>query len=198
MPLSDVPLATQTLSVSQNPIRQNFIDIAAQFAIDHVPFNTAGNGFHNQVTFPRQAGDSPTAGNNVALYSKLNVAGTESALFFRKQTNGVIYDFTSSTQAATGYTRLPSGILIVWSTVGSNAPFTNGLRTYNFPALPIPQFTAVYSMQITPTSSATDAFSAIYFNSVNIGAGTFTVLQQARALGGINQNGFTFVAFGLG
>lgn len=198
MALSDVPLATQTLAVSQNPIRQNFLDINNQFAIDHVAFNTVGNGWHNQVTLPRQAGDSATAGNNVALYAKLNAAATETALFFRKQTNGAIYDFTSSTQAATGYTRLPSGILIVWSTVASNAPFTNGLRTYNFPALPVPQFTAVYSMQITPTSSAVDAFSAIYFNSVNIGAGTFTVFQAARALGGINQNGFTFVAFGLG
>jgi len=121
--LIDVPLITDSLSTAQPSIRTNFNVISVAFSQDHVNYNvTIGDGsqgMHNQVTMPRQVGDSVTAGTNVALYSKLNAAGTESSLFFRKQGNGSIIDFTSSIQASPGYFRLPSGILVKWGRTGN-------------------------------------------------------------------------------
>ena len=195
MALSDVPLATQTLAVSQNPIRQNFLDINNQFLIDHVAFNVAGNGWHNQVTFPRQAGDSATAGNNVALYAKLNAAATETALFFRKQTNGAVIDFTSSLQNLNGWTRLASGILLKWGQFNATSGATT---TINYPVgAGIPVFTAIYNVQCTSLNGAGAATQAPQLT--NLLVGSFDIFN--RTIGfpiGATNGPFNYFAIGLG
>jgi hypothetical protein len=195
MPLNPVPQAAQTLAQTQNPILVNFATIATAFAIDHVDYNIAQQGMHNQVTMPRQVGDSATAGNNVALYAKLNAAGSETALFFRKQTNGVIYDFTSSLQNLNGWTRLPSGILLKWGQFNANAGATT---TINYPVgAGIPVFTAIYNVQCTSLNGAGAGTQAPQLT--NLLVGSFDIFNRTIGLPvGATNGPFNYFAIGLG
>ncbi len=194
--LIDVPLATNTLAASQPSIRTNFNVISVAFSQDHVNYNvTIGDGtqgMHNQVTFPRQGGDSVTTGTNVAVYSKLNAAGTESALFFRKQTNGAVIDFTSSLQNQSGWTRLPSGILLKW---GQAAMTANTNVTVAFPVgAGIPVFTAIYNIQATSYMGNNGASAPQLSNITVLG---FDIYSRRILLDPATGN-FQYFAIGLG
>lgn len=47
------PNATDLISATQQPIKDNFFELNREFGIDHLPFNNGGanDGFHKQVTF---------------------------------------------------------------------------------------------------------------------------------------------------
>jgi hypothetical protein len=193
MALIDVPLAAQTLAATQPSIRANFGTITAAFTQDHVDYALANQGMHNRVTFPRQAGDQPTAGTNVALYSKLNAAATESALFFRKQANGAVIDFTSSLQAQNGWTRLPSGILLKWGTFNANS---NATTTIVYPvAGTIPVFTAIYNVQVTSLNGAGNANLAPQLTNLTVLG--FDIFPRQIGAGGGN-GPFNYFSIGLG
>ena len=56
MALINVPLAGQSLGITRDPVNNNFSTINSAFLVDHVEYNTAGQGKHNKVTFPVQGG----------------------------------------------------------------------------------------------------------------------------------------------
>lgn len=143
-----IPAANDLLSQSQDDILQNFIEIKTLIDIDHETFGAANQGKHKQVTLPEQGADPATAANEVAVYSKLSTEGAlGSALFLRHEGSGTVTDFTSSTQAANGWTRLPSGILLKWGS-GTTA---GGAQVFALPvAATVPKFATIYSVSLTP------------------------------------------------
>lgn len=151
----NIPLATDFPSTSQSQINDNWSEIDTLVTVDHETFNQAANvvGKHKFVTFTRQGADRPTnnPNTNIALYSKLSAISGESELFFRRENNGSITEFTSSSATQSGWTRLPSGILIKWGIASAN-----GLTTINFPGAPAPVFSNVFAIQITTRDSAPD------------------------------------------
>ncbi len=193
MALSDVPLATQTLSVSQNPIRQNFLDVGAQFAIDHVAFNTVGNGWHNQITFPRQAGLSATAGTNIALFSNVGATSAVSELVFRRQGNGQSIAFTEFVGANTGWTRL----ILVWGTgnITSNA----AAITVTFPLIGgIAPFQAASCFMVSATAAGVPAIDNQCIQVGTITNANFQMFCRAIAAPNGMVVPYKYFAIGLG
>jgi len=103
----NVPQGNQQINNTQQPIENNFGDIAQLIAINHIGFNTANLfGTHNVVDFFAQSADPTTAASEIALYSK-NVAGDAniSELFYRYPNNGSVVQLTGSgagTQSGSG------------------------------------------------------------------------------------------------
>jgi hypothetical protein len=85
MTLNNVPLASQSLGVTQPLIQGNFQTIDAAFLVDHVPYTLSGQGKHNRVSFPVQ-GSTPTfdAGEE-GLYNAAYVISGKNELFVHKQ-----------------------------------------------------------------------------------------------------------------
>ena len=123
--LNDVPQAGQSLALTQPQIRTNFSTISTAFAVDHVPFNAVGQGWHNQTTFPVQASAASFASGQVGLYN-LNYAGTGRNELFLTNSQNVSFPITASAQSTSqDWSYLPSGRLMKWGTTSSSAPGSN-------------------------------------------------------------------------
>ena len=85
----NTPQGTQQVNNTQQPINDNFQDIASLFAVNHVPFNTADDfGKHNFVNFVTQSSDPTTASAEMALYTKAVSGDTNGVeLFYRYPSN---------------------------------------------------------------------------------------------------------------
>lgn len=164
MALNDTPLSSQSLNVTQNPIRQNFITIDSAFSVDHESYGSANVGKHKQTTFPVLSAGPTTLANEMAVYTK-NVSGVPQ-LFLRRQNSGAEIDFSSATSATTGETTLPSGIKLKWG-IGSTAG--TGLATIVFANAFTTIFTVQASISTTNDTSATtfdyDIRSYLYTNT---------------------------------
>lgn len=164
MALNLVPNPGQTLAQTRQPILDNFTNIDNQFAIDHVAFNTVGGGFHNKVEMPPQAAAPVANANDNIFYSKIPAAPfpltTINETFIHKQVNGVAQTvdipFTASIlstnanpgNGSTGWSYLPSGILIKWGTIAGAFP-NQGIQPFVFPAAGnIPAFAEIYNITL--------------------------------------------------
>ncbi len=156
MALNDVPLSSQTLTQTQNPIRQNFSVIGTAFAVNHIAYNDgSGNqGKHNFVQFPVNA--SPGAGTvgEIALYNSSTSGASE---LYLKRGTGTAYSITQyggSAGSTQGWTSLPSGMKVVWGlgtiNSGSNLSVTYIAAVSGFPGFS----TFVGNVQLTPIRSS--------------------------------------------
>lgn len=135
MALNNVPLSGQTLNVTRVPINQNFSVIDTAFQVDHVDYNLAGQGQHNKVSFPTQNPVPAPQAGICQLYSQVSAITNQPELVFTHQAGSTapleaqIVEFTSAGWASTGWTRLPSGILLKWNTgisiAGTNSVTVN-------------------------------------------------------------------------
>lgn len=166
MALNNVPQAGQTLAVTRNPIQQNFSVIDTAFSVNHVAYGAGGQGKHNFVSLPVQGAAPATIAGEIALFSQTSAVTGNPELALRRQTNGTSYEistygtgsysFNSGGQGSITYTytwtRLPSGLLMLWGTQTSVGPaFTATGLVMVFPtATSFPGFaTAVYNVGVT-------------------------------------------------
>lgn len=110
---TNVPLANQRISATQQPIQDNFIAIKTLIDVNHGTFGSATEGKHEKVTFPVQSPEPSFTGGDIGIYSFLDPATTVNELYVRK-TGGAGVPFTAASKASAGYTYLPSGILMQW------------------------------------------------------------------------------------
>lgn len=156
MALIVVPNAGQTLNNSRPDINSNFGTINSAFAIDHVGYNTVGQGKHNKVTFPVQSPAPSFSAGEDGLYNFLNAITVKNELYVHKQTNAGTEDvpFTASILSTTtiasndvpGWTMLPSGIRMQWLTCSGT-----GLVTVPVLVGAIP-FNAIHTVLLTPSN----------------------------------------------
>jgi len=139
-----IPAAGDLLSQSQADIQDNFAALKTLIDVNHGTFAAADEGKHKHITLPEQGADPTTLANEKAMYAKQSALSGVSELFIRNESDGTVTEFTSSTQAASGYTRLPSGILLKWGTsvVGADA-------TANIAYESTIEFAAVYNASVT-------------------------------------------------
>jgi hypothetical protein len=186
---NNIPLATDRIKDSQEPIRQNFSGIDTFINVNHVGFDLANEGKHKHVSFPEQSSSPTTAANEVALFSRESTLTSVAELVIRKESDGDVVEFTSAGKATAGWTRLPSGILLKWSSGLITA--ASGTTTYNWPTgATIPAFTAVYDCQITTrTTGNEDKFvQLVGFSTTQVQTiGTFRTTTTQRA---VNYNVF--------
>jgi hypothetical protein len=166
MALINVPLTGQNLGNTRVPINTNFATINTAFAIDHVAFATSGEGWHNKVTLPVQGGVPTFASGQDGIYNFANATTGSNELYAHIQKAGgsatADIPFTASsisqnsgiTNGSTGWTYLPSGILMRWDYFTYSTNTGNITYTYPTGADYPPAFNNLFSVQITPTSVA--------------------------------------------
>ena len=186
-----IPAPTYELKTSQNDLLNNFQSIQTAWDINHITFDLADQGKHKQLSLPEQAAGPVTAANELALYSKESALTAVAELFVRKESSGAEIEFTSSTSATPGWTRLPSGILLKWG-----ATTANGATNILFPvAGTVPVFNNVYSVQLTVVDAAgADADEAIRL--VAFAVTDFDAWASPRSTTGTKAVNFEYFAIG--
>ena len=168
MALINVPLASQSLGQTNASIRGNFSVIGAAFIVDHVDYNTSGQGKHNQVTFPVQ-GAQPTflTGEEGLYVHKQLVAGTVDIPFTASKMSN--YAFASCNS---GWSYLPSGLLIKWGSIAANSPAISVNTTTISGG---PAFQQVFTVMVTSVDTGTATnFICGQRSAVDLGTGIFT------------------------
>lgn len=138
---NNIPQPTDILSVSQNDILNNFIELESYLEIDHEALNSADQGKHKQVTLTRQAAAPAPVGNDANIYTLLNASTTNSELYF---VNGA--RSFCMTEATGHHCMLASGLKLIWGTY--TAPTATGVQTVVFNDGGFA--TDCYSITITP------------------------------------------------
>lgn len=157
-----IPQPNDLLSQSQSEIQQNFAEIQTLIGVNHVNFGAAGAGKHNFVTMPEQ-GVIPTTGSNEGVLYTAQVAG-QTELFFRKSNNAAPVSLTSSSEAGSGWTSLPSGVIIQWGSAVMNGGVSS--LVVNLPiAFPNAIFVALATPNNVPSGNYTDNILAIQATS---------------------------------
>lgn len=201
MALNNVPLSGQTLGVTRVPINQNFSVIDSAFLVDHVEYNTSGEGRHKKVSFPIQNPVPAPVAGIIQLYSQLSSITNQPELVFSHQagssapTAAQLVEFTSAGWTNPGWARLPSGILLKWQSgvgFGGSSSVTINLNT-SVPGSP--NFTNVFTI-LTTTIDTNASYNNVIGIS-NITVPNFTV----RTFGGFSNPGssvtIAYLAIGL-
>lgn len=194
---NDTPLATNPINQTQGPIRTNFSTLETTINVNHVDFASADFGKHKWVTFTQQAQATAQAANtypDLAIYNAQYITSGQNELWFRNSTN-VIPDvpFTAAEYSATtGWTWLPSGIVLKWGVTGEigggNAAGNVTVNATQGPSIPSAQ---ILSVQITAFGVANIARNA-YFGGVTGVANSFVV----RSSTGIPNPGANYLLIG--
>lgn len=189
----NIPQPTDALNQSQPQLLANFQAIDTMLNVNHVDFDSPSGdqGKHKWVSFPVQGSSPATLATEVALFSRLSSITSANELCFRKSSNGAVYEFTAADQAASGWTRLPSGILLKWG----NSATIPGAQTINFPvAVTIPVFSSIFQVLITTkVAGASDTY--VLLNSFTTTG--MTVTSTARTTTSNAVSGFTYLAIGI-
>lgn len=198
----NIPQANQTLAITQPLILNNFNAINTAFAVDHVNFNDPGQGKHNKITFPVQAVVPVFAAGDLGLFSFLNATTTKNELNVYKANNAgyVNVPFTASIlsnsapiQNGSGWSYLPSGLIIQWGTVSVGITLNNTITlAVNFP-IPFP--TAVLNVQATQNTVGS-ASRGIFYNVSATNPASFTIQTFRSRAGGGATNEFYYFAIG--
>lgn len=102
-----IPASANNPSVDQPNMQTNTNNIATYVAIDHVAFNTAGSGEHNQVTFAAPTSHSAPSNPVSILYTKNDANGNPQLNFINSQ-NEIV------TASPTGSVILFAGLILKW------------------------------------------------------------------------------------
>jgi len=151
---NSIPVSGDSLGSTRDRIRVNFEQIAIVEAINHVAFNSAGEGKHKFLQMPEQAAAPAVAVNEAGFYAKVStplINPAESNLFFRGESDGTEYQLTKaistvpaperfgalSATAPNGWTFLPGGLILQWGEVaapaGTSGTVTFATSNINFP-----------------------------------------------------------------
>lgn len=145
MALNNVPQAGQNLQETRDDIRNNFSTIDTAFSVNHVPYNSPSDqGKHQFVTFPQIAsGSVPAAGAQELIVSNQTNADTGRTELYLKRNAGTPVPITAGVD--TGWSYLPSGLLMKWGSV----PQFTGSTTINLNANGPAFTTGPFSIQLT-------------------------------------------------
>jgi hypothetical protein len=149
---ANIPQATDAMSQSQIDIQNNFGALQTLINVNHVDFASSDQGKHKWVTFPVQGSAPSFAAGELGLYN-LAYAPTFTNELFLTNAVGTTYPITASMVNGvnnSGWTYLPSGVIMVWGVgniiAGGNLAVLYSSVT-NFPGFTVgasvPQLTRV-------------------------------------------------------
>lgn len=155
------PQANDVKSQSQADIQGNFQAIKTLIDVNHGTFGSANEGKHNKVSLPVQSPAPTFAAGEEGLYTFLNPTTAKNELYVHRQTVDAPTDipFTASKVSNTamassdsGWTYLPSGILLKWGRVSAPTATVAITPTVTSGG---PNFTRVFRAMVTPQDSGT-------------------------------------------
>ena len=190
------PLSTDKLSDSQADIANNFTAIKALVDVNHEDFNSGASpeGKHTKVDVTNSATHPAVAATDVLLYNYVNAMTTLQELYVKRTgalaTAGI--PFTAKGGTTSGWTYLPSGLLLKWGT-----DTKSGVATVTFPAgATIPAFTAIYAVLVNHinTNANPNSFVTLQAQTTT----TFTVAcTQRTTTTSINNVPIYYFAIGI-
>jgi len=164
---NNVPFGPDNPSADQPKMLTNTQHIADYVAVDHVPFNVNGSGWHNKSTYVNQSSVPTTAAGQVALFSAAGISGSELHMT-RDATSGVNVIMTTSAfgvpvAANNGYTFLPGpsggarvgAIILQWGIIPVG-PSGDTVTTVLFATVNQNFKNACYNVQLTVIAQNTD------------------------------------------
>jgi len=180
---SDLPKASQQISSTQAPINSNFQAIAELIAVNHVTFNTADDfGKHKWVSLPVQASAPTFDSGDTGIYNKEYATTSKNEMYIHKITNAGTADIpfsasslsnvTSPSAGGTGWTYLPSGMIIKWAQVSATA--AGATLNFNSGGEYGPNFTTLLVSTATALNGATKNVAVGY-----LGGGSVTVYAES-------------------
>lgn len=160
-----IPQPNDKLKDSQPQLLANFMAIKTLVDVNHVTFDdpSGDQGKHKFVSFPVQVGAPVFLAGEEGLYNLPynNTSNTVNEVFVHKQTSSGTQDipFTASILSqnsspgnnTTGWSWLPSGILIRWESITG---LPGGLSTITLSA-GFPAFTQIFTVIATPFNAST-------------------------------------------
>lgn len=162
---ANIPQPTDQLSKSQGDILGNF---QALF-----PF------IQGVIDIPASAADPATTGDNIIFAKLYSVTGNDE-VYIQNEFAGINYPITASGNGNTGWTFLPSGILLKW---GSSSI---GIAGGNIVVSQGPTYVAAYIVLVSSQS---------FNNTVSV---TSVTTVGFHAQGTINLTPFFYLMIGLG
>lgn len=193
---TNIPQANDLLSQSQLDIQTNFTDISTLINVNHGDFDTPTAGKHKFLQMPEQGGAPVTLANEAGLYAAVGASSAASELVFRRENNGPSIPFTEGENAATGWCRLPSGILLRWAkgTIASGVVANNIL----FIGGTFPGFTTCYTVLVStvnqPANGTDNDCVAIMSAFTNL---QVTILASQRTVANTYRTtGYSYLAIG--
>lgn len=143
MAYNDTPQANQRISDTQPLIRSNFQQIQTTISVNHVGIaDISGNqGKHNFIQMPAAVPTLATSASEIGLYSKNGISSGVPELFFQRSglaadsglsiTESNIATSSFAINSFSGYTKLPSGMIMKWGSAINNAAIA---AVFPFPA----------------------------------------------------------------
>ena len=192
----NIPISGDSLGGTRDRVRTNFQEIDTVNSVNHVAFNSLGEGKHKFLQMPVQASSPVTAADEAGLFALDDSSGVPQLYFKGDNTAAAatsnLYQLTAGTSGAdaniatfganaNGWTFLPGGLLLQWgsysqgtSTAGISVSFSRA-----FGAAP-------YSIVLTfNRNSGTDAsvmvksLTASSFTGRSTASGSHTAYYQA-------------------
>jgi hypothetical protein len=181
---SDIPVSGDSLGGTRDRIRANFQEIASVIGLNHVAFNSTGEGKHKFLQMPEQASAPATAVDEAGFYCKVGTTPAQANLFFRAEdsagTGGKEYQLTRAIEAYAasfgtnttalsgangfgGWTFLPGNLLLQYGNFNPNTSATV--------VFPVPFNAAPFIVQLTGEASNSSNYRAV------ISTGTVTATQ---------------------
>jgi hypothetical protein len=199
------PLASDSISSTQPKINQNFIGTNAWTAVDHEEFASPNAGFHKQVRLISQGG-APSFNNatDLGMWNSVGSVSGKQEIYLAKTTNNsrinvAITESSLSTGAlpnqASGYTMLPSGMIMRFDTATITLPGVGSLgeKTISFSSS-FPN--ACFKVFITLRDNAVNAgLIAGIKQSGGINASQF-IVSFGQTMSGTGNVDFTYLAIG--
>lgn len=171
-----IPQATDIPAQSQPQLLANFDAINLIVDINHYTFNAGANaGKHKFLQLPVQVAAPAIAATELGLYTLLNADTTLNEMYIRRSSGSQIPFTAFSIDApasifATGYTWLPSGMLLKFGTVTTTAvpvggfPFTFEIDVSAAPAF-VNRPLAVTLTPLVPSAGSSNI--AFILSSIN-------------------------------
>ncbi len=145
---NNVPLATDLVSATQQPIHDNYADIDTLINVNHVGFNVANQGKHKFVQMPVRAVTPVPAATELNLFTRQSAFTAQPELCVARSTGEVIEMTSADASAPTGWAFTSAGLLIKWGQ--GIIPPPGGATSIVYPvAANIPIFTTVFNVMIT-------------------------------------------------
>ncbi len=127
------PVAANPPSTSPNDFVRNFTSIDGLLSVDHVSFNAANGGCHNQSTYLAQSSNPTTSSGQITHFAKTTAGKTEEYVIRDGSATPIQMTTGNVTVAASGTTFLPGGILLQWGPCNANGTGVSNSFATAFP-----------------------------------------------------------------
>lgn len=202
---NNTPQGSQAISDTQEKILDNFKAIDGWTAVDHVGFNVADEGKHNKVTLIAQGGAPAfTNATDLGMWNALGGDSGRQEVYIAKTTNNTrvnvaMTESSLSTSAlanqASGYTMLPSGMIMKFDTATITLPGVGSLgeQTINFTtAFP----NACFKVFITLRDNAVSSGLIAGIKATGGITATNFIVSFRQTMSGTGNVEFTYLAIG--